>query len=273
MRYLCGWSIEHLDNLRYESTGNVRITVKVQSYAEHYQKVIIEEKPESFRTIKKGENRFLVHSGLINKRGILEIYRKYRIYPYAFKMVEQKSWGYMSEIPKTLSKKYQTNEKYWPVYSEAIKSVSHEPWFKENHIEMWVKKAGEFLWSKIKNAEPQNERLGAEKAYRLGRGDCDEFTDLFITLARIRGLPARRVTGFYVNKVEEPHAWSEVYLPSGNWIPVDVAMNIIGEHTPRHVVMKIEEFNPSISEYRISWKGGKLKYTLVRNEKFEPIYC
>jgi transglutaminase-like putative cysteine protease len=51
-------------------------------------------------------------------------------------------------------------------------------------------------------------------------GDCNEFTVLYVALARAAGLPARPTAGlvklgdrFYY------HAWPEVYL--GSWVAVD----------------------------------------------------
>jgi len=270
---ICGWSIEHRDTLRYETTGNVRLSLKIQSYAEHNQIVKIIDKPQRFKLVKKGANRFLAFNGILGKKGAMELVRRYEVFPVPFKMREDISWGRVSDIPPELANKYREPSRYWPINSDRIRAVEGEMWFKEQDIKKWVLGAERYLWKTIKNAEPQERRLGAEKAYTLGTGDCDEFADLFITLARIRGIPARRVTGFYIHNQHEAHAWSEIYLPSRIWIPVDMAMHIIGEQSMRHVIMKVEEFNPSIGEYRLTWKGGKLKYTLKRNEKFEPIYC
>ena len=60
----------------------------------------------------------------------------------------------------------------------------------------------------------------AVRVLRQRRGDCNEFTVLYVALARAAGLPARSVAGllesggrFYY------HAWPEVYL--GRWVAVD----------------------------------------------------
>ena len=72
------------------------------------------------------------------------------------------------------------------------------------------KAIGYYLIQIIKHPEKQEKRLGADKAFLAGTGDCDEFIDLFITLARMRGIPCRRLTGYFIRneKAEaEPHAW------------------------------------------------------------------
>jgi transglutaminase-like putative cysteine protease len=51
-------------------------------------------------------------------------------------------------------------------------------------------------------------------------GDCNEFTTLYVALARSAGLPARTVSGLlYLNGRFYYHAWPEIYL--NDWIAVD----------------------------------------------------
>jgi len=60
----------------------------------------------------------------------------------------------------------------------------------------------------------------AEKVLETRRGDCNEFTTLYVALARAAGLPSRTVSGLiYLNGRFYYHAWPEVYL--GDWVAVD----------------------------------------------------
>jgi len=60
----------------------------------------------------------------------------------------------------------------------------------------------------------------AEKVLETRRGDCNEFTTLYVALARSAGLPARTVSGLlYLNGRFYYHAWPEVYL--SDWVAVD----------------------------------------------------
>jgi len=61
------------------------------------------------------------------------------------------------------------------------------------------------------------------------KGDCTEYSQLFVTLARAAGLPAREVSGFvYGGDDQAPslsgHAWVEVLL-NGEWIGMDPTWN------------------------------------------------
>ena len=64
---------------------------------------------------------------------------------------------------------------------------------------------------------------GVPNAVRVlaqARGDCNEFTVLYVALARAVGLPARPVAGLLdVGGRFYYHAWPEVYL--GGWVAVD----------------------------------------------------
>jgi hypothetical protein len=57
-----------------------------------------------------------------------------------------------------------------------------------------------------------------------GRGDCSEYTRLFVALCRSAGYPAREVTGVAYAGDSDPglvyHAWAEVYV-KGRWLAVD----------------------------------------------------
>lgn len=69
---------------------------------------------------------------------------------------------------------------------------------------------------------PTERRQGALETYQKKKGDCDCFSDLFITLLRALGVPSRLSFGWTVeeNGIGN-HAWAEVYLPGLEWQPVD----------------------------------------------------
>lgn len=95
--------------------------------------------------------------------------------------------------------------------------------------------------------EVQVPERGASWAYGTHKGDCSEYSDLMITLLRIQGIPARKVTGFLLsnqaalrpangssytfsnlypsdpNEIDDAlgHAWVEYYVPNLGWIACD----------------------------------------------------
>ncbi|MBM3393147.1 MAG: transglutaminase family protein [Betaproteobacteria bacterium] len=67
-----------------------------------------------------------------------------------------------------------------------------------------------------------------------GFGVCQDHAHLFIACCRLRGVPARYVSG-YVEVAEDPHAashaWAEAWLPDTGWVSVDVTHgNLVTDH-------------------------------------------
>jgi transglutaminase-like putative cysteine protease len=73
-----------------------------------------------------------------------------------------------------------------------------------------------------------------EDSLSIGAGVCQDFAHVMLGVARMRGLPARYVSGYIVpgnqeagGKQEEviggqaTHAWTEVWLPKNGWIGFD----------------------------------------------------
>lgn len=64
---------------------------------------------------------------------------------------------------------------------------------------------------------------GAEEAFALGKGVCQDFAHIFITLLRSFGIPARYVCGLIVGEGES-HAWVEAVIDN-NFIAFDPTHN------------------------------------------------
>jgi transglutaminase-like putative cysteine protease len=64
---------------------------------------------------------------------------------------------------------------------------------------------------------------GALRALRQGKGDCSEYSDLFVALCRAKNIPARVVTGYTVQIDTDlsKHNWAEVYMQDYGWVPFD----------------------------------------------------
>jgi transglutaminase-like putative cysteine protease len=87
-------------------------------------------------------------------------------------------------------------------------------------------------------------------------GVCDELTNLFISLARSRGIPARFTSGLvYTNSLYDfgPHGWAEVYIDD-KWVPVDVTFGIMGWNDPDHIYFR-EEVDSGESAVLYEWNG------------------
>ncbi len=70
----------------------------------------------------------------------------------------------------------------------------------------------------------------AEHALNTGKGVCQDHTHIFLSIARLIGVPARYVSGYLMMEgVEEQtasHAWAEAHIDGLGWVGFDAANNI-----------------------------------------------
>jgi hypothetical protein len=62
-------------------------------------------------------------------------------------------------------------------------------------------------------------RYGVAKTLAQGYGRCWDFSDVFVTLSRASGVPARQVAGWLYG--ESGHVWAEVLINGTRWRQVD----------------------------------------------------
>ena len=252
-----GWKIHHQEKLLFRAkTGSPTIRLKFFQYPNYRQTVHIDKFPLQSKVKVKGINSFFLFQQKVHTKGTIPLDRIITVFPVASFFSLKDDWGKISNIPSPLKQKYRESSRYWPVKSPTILNMSEQKWFDTDNISLWLQLAVRYIRARIKHRESQEERLGAYQAFLTETGDCDEFTDLFITLARMRGVPCRRLTGYYITKQgasAEAHAWGEIFTPDMGWITIDVALNNIG-HSINYVILKIEEFNPALPDYQIQTK-------------------
>ncbi len=249
-----GWQIHHREQLLVRANiGAPSIRFKFFHYPSYRQTVRIDQPPSGCKLKTKGNNSFFLFQHKVHSREVISLERVISVFPQVSILSVNEPWGRISEIPRPQRQKYTQSFSYWPADSAAIRDITAERWFTTDDLSTWVQEAGRTVIKTIKQPEKQEKRLGADQALQSGQGDCDEFTDLFITLCRTREIPCRRLTGYFVKgeNEPEPHAWGEVLSPTKGWIPVDLALRNLGRHSTSYVIGKIEEFNPAMQDYQI----------------------
>lgn len=119
--------------------------------------------------------------------------------------------------------------------SNSIVQPSDSVVVKANKIINWIS-------NNIEYNDSLDVEIGASNAYGNLTGDCSEYSSLMITLLRIQGIPARKVTGFCISNIYNlkpeigdtyefynrndatnllGHAWVEYYVPNIGWIACD----------------------------------------------------
>ncbi len=272
---ICGWRFRHEERFVYRAnSGRPSIEMRFYHYPEYRQIVRVERAPQGWKLKRKGINSFYIFRGIVPNKGVISMDREVSVFP-EINVIADENMGMISEYPEELRRKYRESSRYWPLKSESI-DAAQQDWFESDDLSLWLRSAWRYIRGKIR-PENQTKRLGAEEALKRGIGDCDEFTDLFMTIARMRGIPCRRITGFFISNEgnAERHAWAEVLTPRFGWITVDMALNNIGAHTVNYVVLKIEEFNPAISDYQVKINHtSKVHYHWeIEEPEIAPIGC
>jgi len=272
-RKIRGWQIHHQEQLIFRANaGNPKIMLKFFHYPGYRQTVQIDKYPAQCKLKRKGNNSFFIFQNKVGTKGAISLDRIITISPIPSFANPRDDWGKISDFPKPLQQKYRQSSNYWPITSNWLQDISKEDWFETDDISCWVQSASRYITTKIKHREKQEKRLGAKQAFLAGIGDCDEFTDLFITIARTRGIPCRRLTGYFITQkglVAEAHAWGEVLSSKMGWVTIDIALNNLGSHTIHYIVLKIEEFNPALNDYQVQTKQSSSVHH--RWERPDPI--
>lgn len=174
--------------------------------------------------------------------------------------------GSLADISSDFDR-YLESAEYWEVNDPSIREAAFSITDSED-IYTIVQETYNFVVNRIDYSFVKkyglNERKGALATLNGGAAVCMEYSDLFITLLRARGIPARAAFGFgygaadYESRSENRinHQWAEVYYPAQDtWINVDTTWgyfgnNLIGgdlNHFYSHVA-SVDPETPSTSE-------------------------
>lgn len=142
---------------------------------------------------------------------------------------------------------------------ELTKGMS-DPVSKTRALYNWVNTSMKYEWPVPKR--------GALEAFRSCKGDCGQYSYLFIALSRASGIPARLVSGFMLAPdTVSYHVWAEVELPELGWLPVDCTdkkgfleldnrrlvssrgMNIPLKHVPAWATYKNSDVQNGITDF------------------------
>lgn len=169
----------------------------------------------------------------------------------------------------TIEKKYTTSTGYWDIYNETLIDIAYSKMYSDNPVTA-ARNIADWIVPRVAYSVNMG-RYGSDHAliYRYGRyeitGDCVEVADMYVTFARILGLPARTAYGFLlmkhtqkmwlnmstVNKEGESllshwggHMWPQVYVAPWGWVDVDMLDGMapnFGIYSERHILFGVEE--------------------------------
>lgn len=126
-----------------------------------------------------------------------------------------------------------------------------------------LKRFNEVIYNEFEYA-PQSTHVESsiDEALKTGKGVCQDFTHIMITLGRMAGIPCRYVSGYLYHRSEDQdrsaedatHAWVEAWLPGAGWIGFDPTNNLVAED--RHIRVAVGRDYADVPPTRGTFRGN-----------------
>lgn len=188
------------------------------------------QSPQDLRFDPVYENNYEVVPFKLSKGGTLNIERKYEIkrQPMAvsagnFDLAEYK-------ISRVLDAKYLADNRFVKPSLPEVKKAVEDIAQKHKKLGLALSAVNHYVISALRYGNPQNGLYSAEEALRGQPVDCGGYDTLFASVALALGIPARIVSGFWLGyDKNDMHAWVEIQLPDGRWMPADPSVEALRE--------------------------------------------
>lgn len=227
---------------------DLRLTCCIPKTIEGRQRVIdIRFSPQPLAIYDAGENRYAVFY-FANPAGDLEVKVSGEIELYRYDI--ETAISFRAAVTTTnairLSDRERSDalkaEKLLEVDDPAVKKLaglikgpqerlSGRAWSKEALREAEIETIRDILeWTRqhlvYEEYHDNNKGPGASaaRAIAMGKGMCQDFANLFVTLCRAKGLPAKSMKGLYTffdGGKTPTHQWAEVFISDLGWVPFD----------------------------------------------------
>ncbi len=107
------------------------------------------------------------------------------------------------------------------------------------------------------NQQTEFNVLPSSWVFENGIGVCDEISNLFVSMMRSIGVPARFVSGIVYSNTDlgfGNHGWAEVYFLGHGWIPFDPTFGQYGYIDPGHIKFQ-DSTDSGVSALAYRWKS------------------
>ena len=161
-----------------------------------------------------------------------------------------------------LFQQYTKNEKFLE-QTPTVKYLTKKIINKDDYILNTVQSIFNFIIKRFKYCYPVKQRGVKYLNLKQLKGDCGEYSSLFVTMCRILKIPARNNTGFVIfpkqKKIVE-HGWASVYLKPFGWLNFDTQYASLEKSAKKYFAQG--------SDYKIIFTNGfniPLKPTIPKN--------
>jgi hypothetical protein len=211
--------ISKFDLIPTGNTKRVRLICIIPHSIEKIQKVLkIEYSMQPKRIFTENGNsyaEFIIESVEQTKK--ISINVDIEIYTHDFTTIKHDN---NPKIESITSGKYLNEEKYIEKNDNLIRTLA--PRLLASDTLRTVMNIYNFVQKNLTYDKKMTKSIGAVEAFKTKKGDCSEFSDLFVALCRANNIPSRVIIGIVATKAKSPrHAWAEVYLQKYGWIRLE----------------------------------------------------
>ena len=178
--------------------------------------------------------------------------------------------GEISDVPSSLADYLKPDDR-WDSDNTAIQQAASSALQGETNVYLASEKISQYVVDLL-DYQVQSDRQGSLWALVNRQGDCSEYTDLSIAMARAAGIPARALYGwgYYDNENLRGHAWLEFYFPGEGWQPADptwreASGDYFSKLDPIHLTRTIRGLTSSESGASIVYYGQQPQFSEDEN--------
>jgi len=137
---------------------------------------------------------------------------------------EMGSYALSDYAQAKLPQEYLSENRYLKV-DEETKRIAGQVIEGAKDVKTIIDRLNSYVVKRLRYGSPIRGLYSAEEALRKPQVDCGGFDTLLISLCLALGIPARIVSGFWLGyPLNHMHAWIEIMLPDGTWIPADPSL-------------------------------------------------
>ena len=133
-------------------------------------------------------------------------------------------------LDEAQKEKYLAGTAFWPTSDPQVERLSGQIADSSMGDGAKVETLWRWVRENIKYSGPPGTRYGTLQVMGQGFGRCWDKSDVFVTLCRASGIPAREVAGWLAGN-SGGHVWAQAYIEGEGWVSVDTTSDHVGADT------------------------------------------
>ena len=242
-------------NIRYQANFNspnkniIRIWLAqpLNSTTQKIESFLISPKPRKYYKDAQG-NKILYFEFKDQKDISIKLDIKAILWKNKINLTDEKFS--LPPVSTKLFQQYTKNEKFLE-QTLAIKDLTKKIINEDDYILNKIQSIFNFVIKNFKYCYPVKQRGVKHLDLKRPKGDCGEYSSLFVAMCRILKIPARNSTGFVIfpkqKKIVE-HGWASIYLKPSGWLDFDTQYASLEKNINKYFAQR--------SDYRIVFTNG-----------------